>query len=720
LQEAFSEPREETFLYDAGEDGEVAKRGMLTMNWLLGENYDPVTTLGLGILEHILIGTPASPLRKALIDSGLGEDLAGTGLDDEILQMTFSTGLKGIAHEDSDRVSTLILDTLKSLAQEGMEADTVEASMNTIEFRLRENNTGNFPRGISLMARALSTWLYGGDALAPLAFSSPLEAIKKRLADGEPYFERLIQAYLIDNQHRSTIIMVPDPTLRERQEVAERELLSKAKAAMSVKELQETVANTVGLRQLQSTPNSPEALATIPTLTLEDLDKENKLIPFEALEKQDTTILYHDLFTNGIVYLDIGFNLHTLPQELLPYVPLFGDALTLLGTETEDFVTLSQRIGRETGGIWAETLSSAVKDSLDGQVWLVLRAKATVERAEAMLTILRDLLLTLRLDNRERLVQMILEAKARKEARLIPSGHLVVHNRLKSRFDEAGWAAEQFDGVSSLFFLRELIERVESDWPSVLYRLTELGKIMLNRSTMVCNVTLDRDNWQDFLPILTDFLGELPSGQTEFVRWKPEVAPEAEGLTIPARVNYVAKGVPVYDLGYQLHGSINVITNYLATTWLHEQVRVKGGAYGGFCVFDQRSGLFDYISYRDPNLLETLENYDGTGQFLTQLKLTDEELTKGIIGAIGTIDRYMLPDAKGYTSMVRYLVGESDADRQKIRDEVLATRSTDFRNFGSVLERVKKSGLVVAMGSKEAIDEANSARNGWLKVTQVL
>ena len=489
---------------------------------------------------------------------------------------------------------------------------------------------------------------------------------------------------------------------------------------MSERELQAAIDNTVELRRLQSTPDSPETLATIPTLALDDLDKENKLIPLEVLEERETTILYHDLFTNGIVYLDLGFNLHMLPQELLPYVLLYGDALTKIGTEMQDFVALSQRIGRDTGGIWADTFCSAVKESEQGEVWLMLRGKATVERAEAMLGILRDILLTVRLDNRERLEQMTLEIKARKEAGLAARGHAVVHSRLKSRFHEANWAAEQFDGVGSLVFVRELIERLEGDWPAVLEKLTEVGRILLNRSTMVCNVTLDGENWSDFRPMLSSFLAELPSGPAEHVQWGLERAPDAEGLTIPATVNYVAKGANVYDLGYQLHGSINVITNYLGTTWLWEKVRVQGGAYGGFCVFDQRSGLFDYLSYRDPNLLATLENYDGTGQFLLQLELSEEELSKGIIGAIGGIDAYQLQDAKGYTSMLRYLLDESDEERQRLRDEVLATGADDFKSFGAVLERVKEAGLVVVMGSKEVIDRANDERGDWLDVLPVL
>jgi len=308
-QRCFDQPKRFTHRYDAGEGANGDKKAMLTTNWMLTDNSDPETTLGLSILSHILIGTPASPLRKALIDSGLGEDLTGGGLDSDLRQMMFSTGLKGIAVADADQVESLIQTTLNTLVDQGIDPDMVEAGVNTIEFRLREMNTGAYPRGLIMMLSALSTWLYDGDPLAPLFFEAPLAAIKARLAAGESYFEELIQQHLLQNAHRSTVILEPDPKVREQQEAAEAERLAEARAAMSKAELQAVIDNTRELKLIQETPDPPQALSTIPTLTLEDLDKQNKLIPLTLLKENGSRILYHDLFTNGIVYLDVGLNL---------------------------------------------------------------------------------------------------------------------------------------------------------------------------------------------------------------------------------------------------------------------------------------------------------------------------------------------------------------------------------------------------------------------------
>jgi Zn-dependent M16 (insulinase) family peptidase len=321
LQKPFEDPRRLTRSFAVGGDDE--SRGMVTLNWLVGETADREQNLAFHILAYMLLGMPGSPLRKALIDSKLGEDLAGEGLGSELRQMYFSTGLKGIAFEDADKVEDLVLDTLTRLVKEGIDPHTIEAAVNTMEFTLRENNTGNFPRGLGLMLRALTTWLHEEDPLALVAFEAPLDAVKSQLASKQSFFEEMIDRMFLKNPHR-------------KEEAAEREKLSKAHEAMNSVDLQEVISNAKALKRIQETPDTPEALATIPTLRLEDLDGKNKTIPLTSLEQEKTPVLYHDLFTNGIAYLDLGFNLHTLPQKYLPYVRLFGRALLEMGTEKED------------------------------------------------------------------------------------------------------------------------------------------------------------------------------------------------------------------------------------------------------------------------------------------------------------------------------------------------------------------------------------------------
>lgn len=719
LQPALSEPQRFVYAYPASEEEDKPK-AMAMVNWLLPENKEPEIALSLAILSHILVGIPASPLRKALIDSGLGEEVIGDGLDDNLRQLAFSIGLKGVLPANADKVEALILDTLQDLAEKGIDPEMVEAAVNTVEFRLREQNYGRYPRGLVLMIQALTTWLHDDDPVKAIAFEEPLGRVKARLAEQPELFSRLVREHLLENTHRVSVILTPDPELRRKQIEAERARLDTIRAQMTDDALAALVTQTQYLKRLQETPDSPEALATIPSLGLEDLDKSPKPVPTEISELHGAQVLFHDLFTNGIVYLDLGFDLHALPQTLIPYAELFGTALLEMGTETEDFVKLTQRIARETGGITPTTLALTVRDTSNSAARLFLRGKATVARADALLAILRDILLTAQLDNRERFKQIVLERKAQQEAMLVPMGHRVALSRLRAQFNEAYWAGEQINGLEHLFFLRELADRIEQDWPSVLTHLEQIRRLLVNPQSMLCNVTVDGESWVRIAPRLEEFLGEFPVASVSRAAWSPAYRVTFEGLTLPANVNYVAKGADLYDLGCPRHGSLEVIAHYLRSTWLWERVRVQGGAYGGFCVFDQHSGLFSYVSYRDPNLVATLDVYDKTPDFLRALDLSQEELVKSIIGTIGAMDAYELPDAKGYSAMSRYLAGYSEEARQQYRTEVLQTTAAHFVDFADVLERVRDVGRVVVLGAKDVIEAANAERQLGLELVRAL
>ncbi|MBW2097073.1 MAG: insulinase family protein, partial [Deltaproteobacteria bacterium] len=720
LQPPFQAPRHLRRPFMAPEQGPEQTKGMLTVNWAMGETSDVATNFSLRILEYILLGMPASPLRKALMDSGLGEDLAGEGLGDELRQLYFSTGLKGIRIENADKIEQLIMDTLAELSDKGIDPNTVEAALNTIEFRLRENNTGQFPRGLLLMLRALTSWLYGNDPVALLAFEKPLGEIKTRWRKTPHFFESQLRHLLLENTHRTTLVLEPDPSLREKEFVEENRRLEEFRSKMGPDHLKRIVQETHELQRIQGTPDPPEALATIPRLKLEDLERSNKVIPIEEARHRDVPLLFHDLFTNGIVYLDVGMDLHSLPDQFLPYVPLFGRALLEMGTEKEDFVRLTQRISQNTGGIVSRPFTSSHKKRTSSVAWLFLRGKATVPRAGELLNILRDVLLTVRLDNQERFRQMALEEKAGVEHALIPQGHQVVNLRLRSHYSEAHWAAEQMGGISYLFFLRDLVRRVDEDWPGVLQVLETVRKALVNIRNTLMNITVDQKNRTALEPDMQSFLDELPDRETKPQSWSVPSPPRFEGLTIPAQVNYVGKGTDLYTLGYRFHGSALVISRYLRTGWLWERVRVQGGAYGAFCMFDRFSGILTFVSYRDPNVLQTLETFDHTADFLKQLELADEERVKSIIGAIGDLDAHLLPDAKGYASMIRYLCGDAERERQQMREEILGTSPRDFTAFADFLAEMVRQGTVKVLGSPEAIEAANEARSDRLEIVRVL
>ena len=700
IQKPFDKPVAVEKGYAASDEG--GQKAMFTVNFGIGHNRDAMSDLKLNVLEEILIGLPSSPLRKALNDSGMGEDLAGVGLENELRQLYFSTGLKGIDKEDAPKVEELIFTTLKNLAAQGVAREDIDAAVNTIEFHLRENNTGSYPRGLSVMISAMTSWLYDGHPLEYIRYEKPLEDLKAKIENGDRIFEPLIEKIFLNNNYRTSVLMVPDSEVGPASEAREKEKLEKARSAMDDQEYAAVVSKARELQEEQEAPDSTEDLDTIPRLQISDLDKQGKEIVCEEKEQ----LLFHDIDTNGITYLDLAFDFTGLEDRLIPYLPIFGRALTQTGTKSTDFVTMTRRMAAKTGGISPTTIVSAHHASGETCTRFVLRGKATTERTTDLLDIISELLLEASLDNKDRIRQIVLEAKARKEQSLIPSGHIMAATRMKARFNEAGFINELMNGISGLEFLRNLAERVDNDFESVVADLETIRSIILNQANLLSNVTLDGKSFGNIETAIADMVSKLPAGTHKTATRNMHSFSKAEGLCIPAQVNYVAKGANVFEHGYQYSGAAHVISRYLRTGYLWDRVRVQGGAYGSFSMFDRTSGSLSFVSYRDPNLKRTIQTYDGVGEYLNNIEINNDELEKAVLGGIGEIDDYMLPDAKGYTSMVRHLCGEDAKFRQSIRDQVLGCSEQDFRNFAEAAKTVAKHGDIVVLGNKKAMLES--------------
>ena len=717
LQPRFNAPRQVVATYAGSKDAGKARDGMVSVNWMIDPPTDRTEALSHGMLSYLLAGNPAAPLRKALTESGLGEGMTGGGIGTGLRQPMASFGMKGIDPADAGKVEALILSTLEEIADKGFPAEQLEAAANTFEFSLRENNTGSYPRGMVYMFNALGTWLHEGDPLGQLKFEDALAELKQKAAKG--HFTSEIRRLFLDNMHRTTVTLSADPEQGAREAAKEAEILAGVRAGLDEKALDATVAETERLKALQEEVDPPELLAKIPTLTLADLPKESRTVPIEIGHLGAARLFYHDLPTLGIVYLDLGFDLHVLDKDLLPYLPLFGRALLQTGTSKEDFVSLTQRIGRLTGGVQQHRGLSARQGSDGSAAWFFLSGKAVPDRVGDMLDIMGDVLLDARLDNRARFKQMALEEKAGFEARLVPSGNAIVNTRLNAGLTEASWIAEQLGGVSYLNFLRELVRRVENDWDSVEAALKRIRDTLFNRGRMVVNVTADGALWSRARGEIENFLGRLPDGDFAFADWAIDYAPKSEGLIIPAQVNYVGKGANLRALGFDMTGASAVVLKFLNTTYLWDKVRVQGGAYGGSSRFDLTSGNFSFLSYRDPNLLKTLDAYDGASKALNA-GIGENDLTRSIIGVIGDVDGYEFPDAKGYSSMWRQLTGTTDTIRQQRRDEILSTSVADFRRMAEAVDAVAQHGHVVVLGGEAAIKAANDKRPGLLAISKVM
>ncbi|KAL8160389.1 hypothetical protein V2J09_001926 [Rumex salicifolius] len=720
-QKLFSEPLRIVEKYPAGDGEDLKKKHMVCLNWLLSEKtLDLETELTLGFMDHLLLGTPASPLRKILMESGLGEAIIGGGIEDELLQPQFSIGLKGVSEENLGKVEELVMSTLKNLAETGFDSDAVEASMNTIEFSLRENNTGSFPRGLSLMLRSMGKWIYGMDPFQPLKYEKPLMKLKAKIAEegSKAVFSPLIEQYILNNPHCVTIEMQPDPEKASRDEAEEKQILDKLKASMTQEDLAELARATQELRLKQETPDPPEALRSVPSLSLSDIPKKPIHVPIEIGEINGVKVLQHDLFTNDIVYTEAVFDMSSVKQELLPLIP---QSLLEMGTKDMDFVQLNQLIGRKTGGIQVYPFTSSVRGKKDPCSHVIVRGKAMGARAEDLFSLMNSVLQEVQFTDQQRFKQFVSQSKSRMENRIRGGGHGIAAARMDAKLNIPGWVSEQMGGLSYLEYLRALEERVEKDWDEISSSLEEIRKSLFSKNQCLVNLTADGKNISNSEKHISKFLDMLPSHNSAVRNsWNGQLSPENEAIVIPTQVNYVGKAANIYETGYKLKGSAHVISRYISNTWLWDRVRVSGGAYGGFCDFDTHSGVFTYLSYRDPNLLKTLDIYDATADYLRELDMDDETLAKAIIGTIGDVDSYQLPDAKGYSSLMRHLMGITEEERERRREEILTTSLKDFKEFADVIDAVKEKGVTVAVASPDDVDSANKERPNYFQVNKIL
>ena len=709
LQPRRDTPRLIEHAYAAGEE---ETRALLTVNWLLCASDRTEEILALEMLEHILLGLPGSPLRRALIESGLGEDIAGVGLETDLQQLYFSVGLKGIDAAAYGAVETCIFDVLTDLAEGGIAPDAVEAAVNSTEFVLRENNSGRFPRGLAAMVRSLTTWLYDGDPLAPLCYEAPLASIKQRLAQGEKLFETLIKTWLLENTHRATVLLTPDAGLAKRREETEKARLQAVREHATEAEITALLAETRKLRAIQATPDSPEALASIPSLELADLPARNTPIPLEERRIDTIPLLFHDLETSNIAYFALLLPLNAVPQRLIPLVPLFARALTEMGTQHRDFAALGMRIAAKTGGLAAAPFFSAGLHPQSSPAFLSIAGKATADKIEDLFELMSEILFQPDFDKPERFAQMLLEEKARLEHSLVPAGHGMVAARLRARYHVSAWLAELSGGVSYLDHIRKHIETLEKDWDSCRRDLLHLHELLLQRAGALMNLTCTPELAARVEGPAKALCARLPQHAAAPAddRLCPAL-PRAEALCVPAQVHYVGKAANLFALGYRYHGSVNVILRHLRMAYLWERVRVQGGAYGAFCVFDRLSGILSLLSYRDPHIARTLEVYDGMADYLRTLHLDKRELSRAIIGAIGDVDAYMLPDAKGSASLLRRLTGLTDDLRQQMREEILGTSLRDFHTFADIMEQMRSHAHCCALGGSRL--EQYAQEQGW-------
>jgi len=713
IQRRFSKPKWKEVPYAVSKDESLEKKTFVVVGLKLDKSTDYEHCLYMEILSHILLGTSGSPLRKALLESNLGSEVIGGGFDDNRVETLFAVGMKGADKEDAQKIVDLIFETLENLAENGIDENQVLASVNTVDFKLREANFGGFAKGIVYNIQALGSWLYGGNPLSHLKYDRLMKKIKKKSG----HFEKLIRKYLLNNKHHSVVVLVPKPGLGEKQEAKVRKQLRQMKASLAEPEIQHLVKTTHTLQERQMQPDPPEALATLPRLTLDDVGKIAPDYPCEIKNGSAPKILFHDLFTNKIAYTQMCFNLETVPQDKIQYLSLLGRLVMGMGTNKRDYVEMGQQIGIRTGGISSSDFSTvSLKDRHRIISCLNLNGTALVEQVDDLFDLIEELLGERNFDNHKRLVEIIRSAKANMEASIVPNGNHYVMSRLQSYHSRLGRYDELLEGITYFRFLEDLLVRVEKDPAEVADCFREVAKYVFTRDNLLANITCTSKEYKkvekrlrgiaDLLPDVSYPVAELEFGPVDL----------NEAFVTASTVQYVGKAINLYDNGFEFSGQFDVLKALLRTVYLWDHVRVKGGAYGSSLSFDLYTGDLALVSYRDPNLAETLQVYDDIPKFLHQLEMSGEEFEKIVIGCAGKLDPPLTPDRKGSLAKIEHLTGLTHEFKQRRFEELLSTRLDDIREYAGLFETIRDKGTVCALGNESKIKNSASHFDNLVKV----
>ena len=703
LQKPFNSMQEVKIEYPISSDDDEKDKTFLSMNFVSGDNISqPELHLAFEILEYLLLESAAAPLKKALIEAELGKDVFGS-FDNSILQPVFSIVVKNSNESEKERFKNVVFNTLKDLVKNGLDKKLIEACINITEFKLREADLGGFPKGLFYYITSMDSWLYDKDPTMHLEYEDYLTKIKAALTTN--YFEKLIEQYLINNTHSSMVILNGKKGLAEEKSKAIEEKLAKHKASLSEEEIEKIIQETKALKERQMTPDPVEVLETIPLLELSDIETLAEHLPLKEKDEKGIKVLSHNIFTNKIAYINILFDAKKVDMESLPYITLLSAILGRVSTESTNYSDLSNEINIHTGGIHFTTEVYGENENFENySPKLVVKTKALVPKLPKVFQIMAEVISTTKFDEKKRLKELIQQLKSRQEMKIVDRGHIAAAGRLTSYFSPASAYLEKTTGISFYKFIDEIERDFDNKVEEIIANLKKVSKIIFNKNNLMISVTGEEDVYTAFaaeLPKLTNILGEekLPDAQYNF-----ELNKNNEGLLTSSDVQYVAKGYNFIKKGYSYSGKMLVLKTIASLDYLWNRVRVQGGAYGGFANL-ARSGNIVFVSYRDPNLQETLSAYDGISDYIGRFEASERGMTKYIIGTISELDSPLTPSMKGERATSNYIRGISEEQRQKEREEVLTTRPEDIKSFKDLLSDVTKENYYCVLGNEAKLKD---------------
>ena len=703
-QPAFDEIKNVEAQYSITMDDSQENKTYLSYNRVVGDTLDEMLYQAFDVLDYALVSSPGAPVKQALIDAGIGDDVYGS-YDAGILQPVFSFVAKNANASQADEFESIIENTLKEVVKTGINKEALLAGINSSEFKFREADFGQFPKGLLFGLNCLDSWLF--DDMKPFIHLECLGTFAKlRKAVDTDYFEKLIQEYLLDNTHGSSVTVKPKRGLGNEREEALAKELSDYKASLSDEEIKKLIEDTEHLKKYQEEPSSDEDLRKLPMLTRADMKKN--AMPFSNIEDEllDVKVVRHDIESNGIDYISFLFDAGDFAQSELGYLGFFTNALGLVSTEKYSYTDLANATNIYTGGISTGTACHPdIKDRNNFVFKFEVKLKVLEKNLDKALELMEQMLLSSDFTDTKRLGELVAQIKARLQANLSSSGHLVAAMRSMSSFSRYALYQDELKGVA---FYRSIcrIEKELSESPkSVSDKLAAIAKKLFARNRMLISFTGNNEAYGNAKPSLEKVIAGFDKMSAIGNQAEVHFNTAKEAFIDASQIQYVAKTGDFICEGYEYTGALRLLRIILSYDYLWINVRVKGGAYGCMNTF-LRSGESYFVSYRDPNLSDTLDVYDKIPEYIKSFSPDERDMTKYIIGTFSALDTPMNPEAKGSRSLSAYLEGITYEQIQKERNEILNAQPEDIRRLADLVEAVLKKDSICVIGNENMIKES--------------
>ena len=698
LQKPFEKPIEVTHKYSISSTESEENNTYLSYNTVIETALDEKLYLAFDILDYALVSAPGAPLKQALIDAGIGSEITG-GYDSGTLQPTFSVIAKNTNPQEKEHFLAVIRETLEGLVKNGLNKKSLLAGINSSEFRYREADFGHFPKGLLYGIQCLDSWLY--DDMRPFLHLEALDTYRFLKEQVETdYFEQLIQKYLLNNRHASVVIIEPEKGLNAKNEAALEKKLAEYKAGLSEDEIRKLIADTKHLKEYQETPSPKEDLEKIPMLARSDMKKEAAPFYNTELSVKGIPVVHHDIYSNGIIYLTMLFDIAHVPAEDIPYLGVLKAVLGYVDTKNYSYADFANEVNIHTGGI-SSTIGvyPSVKDKDDYQVKFEVRTKALYDKLPEAATLMKEMLFTSNIDDEKRLYEIIAELKSRLQVSISSAGHSVASTRAMTYFSKA---AAYKDTITFYETLCDLEAHFDERKEALTAKLKEMVSSIFTKEHLLVSVTCEKDGLsivetelEKFIPMLYETSGEEKQAEIVPVR-------KNEGFMDASQVLYVARAGNFRAHGFDYHGALRILKVIMEYDYLWINIRVKGGAYGCMNGY-MKNGDTYFVSYRDPNLEKTNEIYDGIPAYIEQFTADERDMTKYIIGTISDMDVPMNPSTKGDRSMAAYLQNISYEEIQKERDQVIGATQEDIRGLRDMIASVLAENNLCVVGNEETL-----------------